>query len=181
MEPLAALGLCSSILQIVDFSCKLLSKGNQLRASFSGVLPENEQLEQVIKHLNGLITKLQQQQSSNHMEGLEGIVDLCIQTARELLDVLQHLKIKGVNSGWKSFRAAVKSVWKKEKIEEILCRLELLRDEIQFRFILEMREQLVALVARQSVRFDALDNSTQAVLQAVLDGQVRRPPRARRD
>ncbi|KAF2116575.1 hypothetical protein BDV96DRAFT_29310 [Lophiotrema nucula] len=86
MEPLVALGAASSVLQIVDFSCKVLSKGNQFRASFAGVLPENKPLKKATEHLYGLIVRLQGQ-------ALNSMIILCIQTAEELLDVLEKLKV----------------------------------------------------------------------------------------
>lgn len=170
MDPFSALGACSSILQIIDFSCKLLSKGNQLRTSFSGALPENIQFEKVTSHLHGLVATLRQH-SATQNQGLDGLVVMCVQTAGELLDVLERLKVQGSRTRWKSFRAAVKSVWRKEKVEEMLGRLGMIRDEIEFGFIVDLREELVRLAAQQSTRFDALDQSTKAVLQAILNGQ----------
>ncbi|KAF2792304.1 hypothetical protein K505DRAFT_279086 [Melanomma pulvis-pyrius CBS 109.77] len=171
MDPLSALGACSSILQIVDFSCKILSKGNQLRTSFSGALPENEVLEKVTTHLHGLVDRLRRQGQIPNGQDLNGMIVLCIGTAGELLDVLDRLRVHGPKTRWKSFRAAIKSVWRKEKVDEILGRLQLIKDEIEFGVILDLREVLVGLSAQQSTRFNTLDQSTQAVLQAVLHGQ----------
>lgn len=139
MDPLSALGVCSSILQIVDFSCKILSKGNQLRTSFSGALPENEVLEKVTTHLHGLVDRLRRQGQIPSGQDLSGMVVLCIGTAGELLDVLDRLKVHGPKTRWKSFRAAIKSVWRKEKVDEILGRLQMIRDEIEFGVILDLR------------------------------------------
>ncbi|EPS45160.1 hypothetical protein H072_844 [Dactylellina haptotyla CBS 200.50] len=173
MDPLTALGACSSILQVVDFSIKILSKGNELRTSLSGALPENLQLESVASHLQALVAKLQQQNTPSHpqAQGLNQLSALCTQTVNELLSVLETLKITGPRTKWKSFRAAVKSVWKKEKIEELKNRLVTIRDEIEFGIIVDLKEGLVLLSERQSGRFDALDQSTRTVLHAVLAGQ----------
>ena len=47
----------------------------------------------------------------------------------ELLETLEHLKIKGKKGKWKGFKAAVKIVGKKEKIEEWRERIGSFRDE----------------------------------------------------
>jgi hypothetical protein len=138
MDPLTALSVCSGILQIVDFSCKILSKGNELRASFSGSLPENEVLEKVVTHLQGLVDQLRRP-GQNGGASLKGMVELCLNTTGELLEVLEKLRVHGSKTRWKSFRAAVKSVWRKEKVEELLERLKLIRDEIEFGTIIDMR------------------------------------------
>ncbi|KAF2636449.1 hypothetical protein P280DRAFT_435165 [Massarina eburnea CBS 473.64] len=169
MDPLTALGACSSILQIVDFSCKILSKGNQLCTSLTGALPENAQLEKVTVHLHGMVGHLQQQPpGQGHMKEM---ITMCIENANDLISVLDGLKVKGNARKWKSWRQAIKSVWRKERLEEMLARLQLIRDEIEFGIILDLREDIISLSAQQSIRFNSLDHSTQAILQAVLNGQ----------
>jgi hypothetical protein len=56
-----ALGACSGNLLIVDFGCKILFKGIELGASFSGALLENGVLKKVISHLHGPVKWLWQQ------------------------------------------------------------------------------------------------------------------------
>lgn len=149
MEPVAALSLACNILQVVEFSTKVLSKSRQLRQSFSGILPENIELEQVVSHQRDLVQRLQKQASTTtaNVQGqtyggatsLASLAKLCIETTNELLDVLERLKVRGNRTRWKSFRQAVKSLWKKEKVEEVLGRLQLIRDEIEFGVVMDLR------------------------------------------
>ncbi|KAF3903502.1 hypothetical protein ABW20_dc0110042 [Dactylellina cionopaga] len=174
MEPLAALGACSSILQIVDFSCKILSKGNQIRTSLSGVLPANLQIQKVSTHLYDLTVGLQRQHhaaSHAHGQQLDDLVASCIEIASELSEILGKLQLQGSKTKWKSFRAAIKSVWNEKEVEEVLKRSIMIRDEIEFEVILHIKKDLVTLSEQQVARSDNLDQSTQAVLQAVLTGQ----------
>jgi hypothetical protein len=52
MEAIAGLSLAANILQIVDFTAKVLSTGNQIRQSGSTV--QNAELERVVDDLTGL-------------------------------------------------------------------------------------------------------------------------------
>ncbi|KAK6531987.1 hypothetical protein TWF694_003150 [Orbilia ellipsospora] len=174
MDPLTALGTCSSILQIIDFSCKILSKGNQLRKSVSGTLTEHLQIETINDHLIGLVAPLKQQ--SNTITGpqaqkLNELTRLSLQMADELSVVLNDLKALGPRTRWKTLRAAVKSVWKKEKVEEMLKRLVAIRDELEFGILLALREDLIQIAQEHSNHLRNLDQSTRAIFQAVLNGQ----------
>jgi hypothetical protein len=45
MDPLTALSLAGTIIQFVDFGCKLLAEGKELYKSTTGILTVNEELE----------------------------------------------------------------------------------------------------------------------------------------
>ncbi|KAF2005271.1 hypothetical protein P154DRAFT_377624, partial [Amniculicola lignicola CBS 123094] len=172
MEPLAALGACSSILQIIDFSCKILSKGNQLRNSFSGATTENVQFEQVGVHLKNLVLRLRQNpvtQSQSHggaqAQGLDGMITLCIQTTDELIEALEKLKVQGKRTRWKSFRQAVKSVWRKEKIDDTVSRLQMIRDEIEFGVIIDLN----ASTAASQSQMRAIEDMSSGLERLVID------------
>lgn len=52
LDPFTALSVASSVIQIVDFSSKLVSKGEEIRRN--GSLVENDELERVTKDLQEL-------------------------------------------------------------------------------------------------------------------------------
>ena len=58
MEALAALGLASNIIQIVDFGARLLSKSREIHHSADGSLDENNILEDVTSNLAELSFEL---------------------------------------------------------------------------------------------------------------------------
>ncbi|KAH7395860.1 hypothetical protein BKA64DRAFT_71595 [Cadophora sp. MPI-SDFR-AT-0126] len=71
MEALAALSVAAAVIQFLDFSSKLVSKGQQLHSSTNGALIENTELEEAARRLKGLTEPLQTS------EGDEAIAAIC--------------------------------------------------------------------------------------------------------
>lgn len=59
MEPVAALGVAAAVVQFVDFSSRLVSKGHELYHSATGELAENAEMEKASKRLQELVEPLQ--------------------------------------------------------------------------------------------------------------------------
>jgi hypothetical protein len=59
LDALSAVSLAATIIQFVDFSSKIVSKGYHLYESADGVLSENARLGYVIADLKSLNTRLQ--------------------------------------------------------------------------------------------------------------------------
>jgi hypothetical protein len=152
MDPISAIGLASSILQIVDFGTKVLSKGNKLHKSLSGALPESLEIESVSTHLKDLSARLRGQREPGgpaaapigNNQALHELVNRCGDVADEILSALSKLKVQGKRSKWKSYRQAVKSVWNKGKIDEMLQRLMMIRDEVELGIIVDIRYESVS-------------------------------------
>jgi hypothetical protein len=66
----------------------------------------------------------------------------CNRLARELIDVIQGLKVGGRTNVWNNFRQTLKSVWNEEKIEGLSIRLEQYRRQIDTTLLISLREQL---------------------------------------
>jgi hypothetical protein len=58
MDPLSALSLAGTVVQFVDFGCKLLAEGRQIYQSSSGRLNTNEEIELITNDLQTLVKKL---------------------------------------------------------------------------------------------------------------------------
>ena len=54
MDPLSALGLACNIIQIVDFSARIISRGHELYTSPNGTLQEHDNLKAAAKSLSEL-------------------------------------------------------------------------------------------------------------------------------
>jgi len=54
LDPLAALGLASSIVQLISFTSDLVAKGRDIYQSSDGTLVENLELEAITKSLEDL-------------------------------------------------------------------------------------------------------------------------------
>jgi hypothetical protein len=135
LESLAAVSLVGNILQFVDFSSKIVSK-THVYLSTDGSLPENIDMELVTDDLVTLSKKLQASASSSHSDPtLEGLCEACNNIANELLKALGELKANGKNGKWRSVRQALKSVWRKEEIDDIQQRLIVYRGQLMLHIV----------------------------------------------
>ncbi|MCJ1384760.1 hypothetical protein MMC17_007878 [Xylographa soralifera] len=138
MEALAAVGLASSVIQFVDFTSQLLSKGQEFYRSVDGTLVENVEFVAIAEHFRSLKEDLTEstvaladaRQPSPAEEDLQRVAARCEQVALTFLTLLNGLKITGHPQKWKSFRQALKTMWSKDEIEEMLQKLRLLREEL---------------------------------------------------
>jgi hypothetical protein len=148
LDPMSALSLASNIVQFVDFSSKLVSKGCHIYHSADGALPRNLELEVVATELSQLTKRLRHQDGPNQPtilsdeeKSLQNMSDECIKIANELLDRLEKLKVKreARHRAWKSFRQALKSVWSKHDLDELSEKLQSFRDQLQFQILVSMK------------------------------------------
>jgi len=148
LDPISALSLAAAVVQFVDFSSKLVSKGYHLYHSVGGALPQNLELEAVASELSQLATRLRYHDRSGDLtklskeeKSLDAMSEQCTNIADELLSRLEKLKVeKGAkHRAWKSFRQALKSVWNKDELDELSERLLGYRDQLQFQILLSMK------------------------------------------
>ena len=166
MEALAALSVASSVVQFVDFASKLVSKGNSYYRSTDGVEEEHAKLEGAAKNLSRISEDLNDTlgRCSRSTDPLDGqpaiglIVDAekgskpgpgeealkqvamdCQKIAVEFISILNKLKMHGPRKRWKSFRQALKSYWSKERIEAVLRRLQLAREDLVLHLLVALK------------------------------------------
>ena len=139
METLAIIGLVGNIVQFIDFSGKLISKSTELYWSSEGALAENIDTETATNHLVLLNSKLQNAATATGDSALESLCKSCSAAADELLAALDKVKVKGKQGKWKSIRKALRSVWSKEEIEELERRLAMLKEELNFHVVVDLR------------------------------------------
>jgi hypothetical protein len=148
MDPLTALGLASNIIQVVDFSTKLVSKGYNIYKSADGSLAENVDAEAITRNLTMLTTKLRHsfkigQEGNGNLsdddQSLTRLCEKCTQIADELLHKLDQAKVTGRHRKWKSARQALKSVTSKSDLEQFAITLQLYRSEITLHITISLR------------------------------------------
>jgi hypothetical protein len=144
MDPFAALGVGSAVVQFVDFSVKLISSGHQLYKE--GALPVNDELEQVTMDLTQLCEDLSADhpgipamQLSKDEASLQQLASSCKKVGNELLSLLVTLKPREYRNGLESFRKALRTARKKGKISNIEERLKRVQTELSIRLIAIMR------------------------------------------
>ena len=147
LDPLTALGLASNVVQLVDYSLKLVSRGNALYKSKDGALLENREMEMIADDLARLTGRLHGSLANackisvltaDEVE-LKTLSEACEAVAQELLHALDNLKVKRKPQRWKSFRKALASVWDKEKIDNIVERLSKFRAQLDTHVLLSLR------------------------------------------
>lgn len=141
-------------MQFVDFGSKLLKSSVQLYKSSRGSLDAHEELELVIGDLQSVVVKLRRchstvpeetthpitEEAQSDGDGFHEICDQTANVAEELLEGLKRLRVKtGGNHLINSLKAAVKAVWSKDEIRELVERLSVLKESLQSRSLLSIQ------------------------------------------
>lgn len=147
MDPLTAFSLACGVIQVVDFSTKIVVKCRQIYKD--GATSENKEIESMADHLTGLATELKlpsvtvnpgsaDQLYHDDQELLE-LAGQCSETATELVNEIQRLSIQGRQRKRDALRMTAKAVWKKDAIKSIQKRLEWYRGTLDTRILINLR------------------------------------------
>jgi hypothetical protein len=147
LEPFTALSLAGNILQFIDFSNKVLSKGRKLYKSTDGVLPVNKELDLVVADLETLMGKLCKPSHLASLKGcstesenaLETICEACGNVANEIHMHLKALRVEGTHRKWQSFRQAIKTSWTADDLQALLKRLGAFQDNLEMHVLVGLR------------------------------------------
>ncbi len=150
MEAIAALSLASNVIQVVDFSARIVSKGYKVYKSSDGVLVEDVDAEIITQDLSALNGKLQLSydnvgSSAPLSEDDRSLMKLCEKSkglADELLSRLDRVEVSGKHRKWKSARQALKSVTHRDELSQFLSRLNDYRSELTLHIIVSLRYEL---------------------------------------
>ena len=147
MDPLSAFGLACNVIQVVDFSTKVLVRCHELCKN--GVSSEFREIESMVKNLIDLSTELKPSsgvlnpksisQLYHDDQDLRKLAQQCSETATELIAELQKLSIKSRRRKWDVVRKTVKVFWKKSTIEDTQRRLEQYRRTLDTRVLINLR------------------------------------------
>jgi hypothetical protein len=122
MDPITAVGLVGTVVQVVDFSSKVVSKSTELYRSGRAALAENADIEIVETDLLRLNTRLRQSTTVGDQD-LQVLCRACSDVADQLLAALAKLKVNGKGQKWQSLRKALMTIWSKEHIVQLERRL----------------------------------------------------------
>lgn len=144
MDPLAATSTAAAILQLAEFTGKVLSRSQELYKSAKGALVEHEELSSVTKMFDKLLTELRvgrdrQNNASKRLE-LHVVVDEAQVVTNELLELLRQLaSVPGTSQRWKSIRQAVKTVWQEDKLRNLEKRVDRYREQVSLALMYDLR------------------------------------------
>ncbi|CZR60300.1 uncharacterized protein PAC_10196 [Phialocephala subalpina] len=176
IDPLTALSVAGSVIQLVDFSLKIVSKSKELYRSNNGILEENAKAETVttrLKQMTGRLKQANKSQSAENKEAYSRLGDICKECAEasdELIRRLGKLEVPTWSDKrkWKSFRQALKTVWSKQAIDEMAKRLQALRAELDTHILEILSQKLDNLSIQQHSRFEKLDKNTRKIIDSVV-------------
>ncbi|KAJ8068445.1 hypothetical protein OCU04_004001 [Sclerotinia nivalis] len=131
LDPFSAVSLAAAIIQLVDFSSKVISSAAELHRSSSGALANNLELSTIVSDLSALSNNLearilhQGKHSCNTDEqAIRSLASECKELSDKLLHDLDGLKIKGPHTMWASARQSLRSLWKEAYISHMLKQLD---------------------------------------------------------
>ena len=136
MDPLTALGVASNVIQIVDFSSRLLSRTQEIYRSQDGQLQDHVRLDDAATNLLELVTDLQNIKVPGHRQQtvadrqLIRLRNECQEVAQELREQLDRARIQGGHRKWQSIYQAVKSVCSENKITVLRSKLDGIRKQL---------------------------------------------------
>ena len=147
MDPLTAFSLACGVIQVVDFSTKIIGKYRELRKS--GASSEYKEMESMAYHLTDLATKLKLPSTTQSPRSapqlyhddleLQKLAQQCSQTATRLTDELQKLSIQGQGRKRDAFLKSIKIIWRSSAIEDIQRSLEQCRRTLDTRVLINLR------------------------------------------
>lgn len=99
LDPLTALSVASSVIQIIDFGCKLVSETQQIYHSASGATKDNVTLREITEDIIILDTNQSRQNQNNQRLCPDDIVvgnlaDSCAREAKILLGLVVELAVR---------------------------------------------------------------------------------------
>jgi hypothetical protein len=149
MESIAALSLASNIIQVVDFSARIISSTHQLYTSNDGKLEEHAVLEAATKNLSELYEDLLRSSKPNAHRDLSASDRQLARLKNEsevvvgdLIEWLQHVQLKAPRRSWRSIYEALTTVLDKKefkKISKLADRLNKIRKEIDSAILVSLQ------------------------------------------
>lgn len=151
MDPLTAVSLAASILQIIDIGTKVISESVEIYQSATGASSVSEEAETMVDNIKAISGQLRKSLRPNgshdvlnkYETHLEGLRLRSQDVAQELLDKLASLRVDETNKilrRVKSVGKALKVVLKdKAEVEDLQRRLNAIRDDLEAQVVVDMR------------------------------------------
>ena len=142
MDPLTAFSLACGVIQVVDFSIKVLAKCKEIHDH--GALSELQEVEDITKHLADLRTDVSPPQGLGTTQtpgerDLRELAKTCSATAEQLVAKLQTLKIEGPHKKRQAIQKTVKALRQRREIHDIEKRLDSYRSVLDTKILVNLR------------------------------------------
>ena len=138
MEALAAVSLAAAAVQFIHFTSKVASKGCEIYQSVDGSLQEHVDIEHYANEFERSGWALAELHSGKYRsrglspseKALIKVAEDCQAVCKDIQQVLWRLQNSSKVRRYTSFYKALKAVWGEEKVNVLLRRLQLLKDEL---------------------------------------------------
>ena len=138
LEVLAAVSLANAVVQFVEFTTKVVSKGHEYQKSADGAIKQHLELSEYTENFSRLnqhltnATKLWPSQArfTENETALLAVTKKCQATCCEIIATIDYIQKPTRGKRFASLRLALKTVWNEEKIESCLQSLRLAREEL---------------------------------------------------
>ena len=124
MEAFVAIGLISNITSFIDFTGKLFSGSIEIYRPYDGRSDSVSLNTALLEELKRIRAGLKKE------AGSDPSLQECKRVCAELEEALNKLKAKRANKRLDSFVAALKQVWKEDKIDKLVGQLKTLKDAL---------------------------------------------------
>ncbi|GAB7332480.1 hypothetical protein MBLNU13_g04276t1 [Cladosporium sp. NU13] len=178
MAELAAMGVASCILQVVDFGARVAKTTYQLVSASYDALREDNQLATLVSEQDGIAERLQASLESKPVLSAneQAVVKLSAEVKNEtndLLDLLRQFKDVSTNQNFikrsvHSAKTAIKIHRKKEEIERRRSKLQLVNGQLATALASVQRDQEEEQSTNVRSLQQSLDTNTKDVLTIVL-------------
>ena len=169
MDPLSAFSLACGVIQVVNFSTKVVQKLREFHKD--GSLSQNKEAEEMATQLTQLQTSLS---LPNHRDQAQDellkLGEKCSATAKDLVTELQKLKISGPHRKRQVIQKTIKTIWKKTAIDDIQKRLDDYRKLLDHRVLIDLRKRFDLTSIQQSEGFQNLDLKVQTIITSLTQG-----------
>jgi len=166
MDPLSVLSVTSAVVQLIDFTGKLVGGTYRIYKAGTGDTPKTSELKSITNNLitlnrgveKSLISKKGTGLGSQNEHDLYNLCMDCNQVAQELITALQKLQGQRTNV-WDSFRHALLTIWTTDNVNSLQERVGNFKQQISMHILVSLREQMTSLTHRESVRDEQISRS----------------------
>lgn len=179
MDPISALSLVANIFAVISFTGEVLSTATQIKekgstARYGELFLLSRDLQNSAGRLRDSIKDPSVERKLRHNEADLEIIELAskaVSTASHVSDLMEKIRPKDL-AIWNVIKKTGLSILRKREIDEAEQRLKDLRDQLNFRIVVSLRDRLDAQSTLSSKAFTALDEQTRDIATKFLESQV---------
>ena len=156
LDPFSALSLTGNIVQLVDFSGRVVAHVVELYKSSSGLIKEHIELSASARSLKQTANTLSKEFSQNgaspaEQQPLRDLIAACEGLADDLIRSIEDLTVDPKNRRWSIMRQTARAVSRKTVVHELVMRVGRVRDALNSHLLTTLRydyDELLGSICR---------------------------------